>query len=152
MERDLKQLEPPSSEITPKELYLNRRQFMKLAGLVGGAAALAACGVSPTIGSGPTITPGGPNPVPGWGNAVPTPGPKTPDDATGQTSDELGDPLNKLDDITNYNNYYEFSTSKDGVAPLSQKFQTSPWQVEVGGLVHNPKTFAIEDLLKFQQK
>lgn len=44
------------------------------------------------------------------------------------------------------------STSKLAVAPLSQSFKTSPWSVEVGGLVHNPKTYTIEDLLKFGQK
>src|SRR5512140_2935204 len=124
MERDLKHLEPPSSEITPKSLYLNRRQFMKLAGAVGGAAFLAACGVgTQTGGSGPTVTPGGPTLAPGWGNSVPTPGPKTPDDATGQTKDELGDPLNSLDDISHYNNYYEFSTDKSAPSLLAEKFQ-----------------------------
>jgi sulfoxide reductase catalytic subunit YedY len=71
----------------------------------------------------------------------------------GATKDELGSPLNSYDEITNYNNYYEFSTSKDGVAPLSKGFTTSPWTVQVGGLVSNPKTYAIEDLLKnFKQE
>jgi len=63
-------------------------------------------------------------------------------------SDELGDPANTYQDITHYNNYYEFSTNKEAVAPLSENFTTAPWQVEVGGLVDNPKTFAFEDLLK----
>ena len=60
----------------------------------------------------------------------------------------MGDPLNSYDDITNYNNYYEFSTAKDQVAPLSKNFKPRPWSVEVSGLVSNPKTYAIDDLLK----
>jgi len=66
---------------------------------------------------------------------------------TGKT-DELGSPLNAYSDITNYNNYYEFSTSKEAVAPLSVGFKSHPWNVEVSGLVNHPKTYAIEDLLK----
>jgi sulfoxide reductase catalytic subunit YedY len=60
----------------------------------------------------------------------------------------LGDPANSYDDITHYNNYYEFTTDKGGVASLAQSFKTSPWSVEVYGLVNKPKTYGIEDLLK----
>jgi sulfoxide reductase catalytic subunit YedY len=49
--------------------------------------------------------------------------------------------------VTTYNNYYEFTTDKEGVADLARDFRTRPWTVEVGGLVHKPKTFAIDDLL-----
>ena len=149
MERKLKHIAVPSSEITPESLYLSRRDFLKAAGIVSATAFLAACGVAP---NGPSSTPGGPTAVPGWSDVVPTPSSPVPDDATGKTTDELGNKLNTLDEISNYNNYYEFSTAKDAVAPLSRNFKTSPWSVEVGGLVQNPKTFAIEDLLKFQQK
>jgi sulfoxide reductase catalytic subunit YedY len=115
-----------SSEITSKAQYLNRRDFIKAAGIVTGAALLAACAPQAT--------------------ASPT---QSPAEAayTGKT-DELGSPVNSFDDITNYNNFYEFSTSKDAVAPLSKNFKSHPWTVEVSGLVNNPKTFAIEDLLK----
>ena len=105
----------PSSEITPKHVYLSRRDFMKAAGIVGAGALLAAC---------------------------------APNAATGSPTPELADVPNSFEDITNYNNYYEFSTDKQAVAPLSKDFQTRPWDVEVGGLVNNPKTYAIEDLLK----
>ncbi len=120
MERKLKHLEIPSSEITPESLYLNRRDFLKAAGIVSATAFLAACGVATT---GTSSTPGSPTAVPGWGNVVPTPSVPVPDNAQGLNMDELGNPLNKLDEITNYNNYYEFSTSKDGVAPAFQGFQ-----------------------------
>jgi methionine sulfoxide reductase catalytic subunit len=56
--------------------------------------------------------------------------------------------VNSFEDITHYNNYYEFTTDKEGVASLSKDFVTHPWTVEVGGLVNKPKTFGIEDILK----
>ena len=118
----------PSSEITPKAAYLSRRDFMKAAGLVAGGVALAACGVSPSGGNGP-IT----------GAVLPT--------ATGE-KDELGDPVNSFEDITHYNNYYEFTTDKAGVADLAKDFPTSPWEVEVYGLVNKPKKYNVADLVK----
>jgi len=104
---------------------MNRRQFLKLGGLAAGALALAACGESE-----PAATqPAGPAPS-----------------AQAQT-DELGDPLTEFEAVTNYNNFYEFTTDKEGVARLAKDFQTRPWTVEVGGLAHKPQTFAIEDIL-----
>jgi sulfoxide reductase catalytic subunit YedY len=116
-----------SSEITPAHVYFSRRKFLTAMGLGIGAAALAAC--SPTASSN-----GG------------TPGPVVA--PSGAKTDELGQSLTPYDSITNYNNYYEFSTAKDGVAPLAKGFVTTPWSVTVGGLVNNPKTYAIEDLIK----
>jgi sulfoxide reductase catalytic subunit YedY len=115
---------PPSSEITPEAIYLNRRAFLRAAGIVGAGAALAACGIQET----PTAAP---SPVPGGA----------------AETDELGDPLTEFEAVTNYNNYYEFSTDKEQVAVLASEFQVRPWTVEVGGLVHEPTTFAIDDLL-----
>lgn len=115
-----------SSEITPKSQYLNRRDFLKAAGLVTGGALLAAC--APQATASPAQNP-------------------TQAAYAGKT-DELGAPVNSFDDITHYNNFYEFSTAKDAVAPLSTNFKSHPWTVEVSGLVNNPKTYAIEDLLK----
>jgi sulfoxide reductase catalytic subunit YedY len=149
MERKLKHVAVPSSEITPESLYLSRRDFMKAAGIVSASALLAACGVTTTPQSLPA---GAPTPVPGWSALTPTPSAPVPDNAQGLTTDELGNKLNTFTDITTYNNYYEFSTDKNAPSLLSKNFKTSPWSVQVGGLVHNPKTYAIEDLLKFQQK
>jgi sulfoxide reductase catalytic subunit YedY len=114
-----------SSEITPKHVYLSRRDFIKAAGLIAGSMTLAACAPTST-GESPTA-----KPVP-----------------TSTAADELGDPVNSYEDITTYNNYYEFTENKEGVAPLAKNFKTAPWTVEVGGLVNKPKTFGIEDLLK----
>ena len=130
--------EIPSSEITPEQVYLNRRSFMKGATLAAAGALLTACG--PDMSGAPK----GSAPADG---VAPTPG------ATGAATDELGDPLNTYDDIITYNNYYEFSTDKDGPAKLATNFPTSPWQVAVGGLVANPGTYDINDLrTKFDQE
>jgi len=53
-----------------------------------------------------------------------------------------------LEDITHYNNFYEFSTDKEGVAPAAAKFETKGWQVSVEGLVRKPRVFDLDDLLK----
>lgn len=122
----------PSSEITPKEVYLSRRDFIKAAGVIAGSLTLAACGISPTkTGSGES--PIQSNPA------------ATPDSSL---VSELGEKVNTLDEITHYNNYYEFTTDKEGVARLSADFQTSPWDVEVYGLVNNPAKYSVEDLIK----
>ena len=59
-----------------------------------------------------------------------------------------GEAANDFADITNYNNFYEFTTSKEGVARRAKNFVTRPWTVEVGGLVHKPKTFDLDEILK----
>lgn len=121
-----------SSEITPKAQYLSRRDFLKAAGIVSGSALLAACAPAISQGAANTGEPPASGPAPG----------------TAGKSDELGDAANSFEDITNYNNFYEFSTDKQAVARLSQDLKTRPWTLEVGGLVNNPRTYAIEDLLK----
>lgn len=117
-----------SSEITPEHVYYSRRDFLRSAGiLTSGSLLLAACGGRTT----PVISTG--------------------DDAVevDATVDDLGDPLTSYVDVTNFNNFYEFTTDKTGVVDLVRNFRTSPWQVEVGGLVHNPKTYDIDDLRSF---
>src|SRR6266498_1474700 len=123
MDKIYKSVPVKSSEITPYSEYLSRREFLKAAGIVTGSALLVAC--APT---GTTIP----------ANEAP---------ASGKT-DEFGDPANSFEDITHYNNFYEFSENKEAVNPLSKEFKTHPWTVEVYGLVNKPKTYAIEDLIK----
>jgi sulfoxide reductase catalytic subunit YedY len=136
-----------SAEITSEPLYLSRRKFMKVAGVAIGSAAasalLAAC--KPSLSAVPTSTD---RPTP-----EATRVPVTPLPTLNASTDELGDQLTSYENITNYNNFYEFTLSKEDVAKKAGQFQTSPWQVQVGGLVHNPKTYALEDLLnQFEQK
>jgi sulfoxide reductase catalytic subunit YedY len=117
------------SEITPRRLYLSRRQFIGAAGAtLAGALALAACKGALPAGTATSTAPA-------------YSGPKT---------DELGAPLTSYEDITHYNNYYEFSTNKEAVADLVTDFPISPWSISVTGLVNNPKTYTIADLQKFQ--
>ena len=61
-------------------------------------------------------------------------------------------PATSLPAISSYTNYYEFTFSKEGVGALTKNFQTSPWSVEVGGLVKNPKTYSMQTLLGFSQQ
>ena len=106
------------SEITPKWLYMNRRKFLQKVSLLGGAAVLAAC-------------------APG---VIPTEEEK-------QIIENGGEALTDFESITNYNNYYEFTTTKERVNELSKDYVTDPWSVEVYGLVENPTTFTMQDLL-----
>jgi len=124
-----------SSEITSESQYLSRKDFLKGMGIVSASAlVLAACsGQSVPSGDSPT---GIPSEVATQGSA-------------GSTPTEATEPVTSYDAITQYNNYYEFTTNKEGVAKLAKDFPTSPWKIEVGGLVGNPKTFDIDDLNTF---
>lgn len=114
-------------QITSKQNYLNRKEFLKALGIAGtSAAVLAACQTKPFV-------PGEELP-----QATGTP-------ADGPT-DELGDILTSYEDVTGYNNFYEFTTDKEGVARLAKDFQTSPWEVQIGGLVENPGSISMEEI------
>ena len=143
-------IEIPPSEITPEHLYLSRRTFMTGAAAVTGAALLAACAPKTDLsGAGSVAQLAQPTPEPG---ATPPPPTATPVVVPGQT-DELGDPLTSYEDITNYNNFYEFTTSKEAVADKAKDFPTDPWHVTVSGKVRNPGTYALDSLLaKYDQE
>jgi sulfoxide reductase catalytic subunit YedY len=106
-----------SSEITSEELYANRREFLKTAGLLGVAAAAAAT----------TGFAGRPS---------------------GRQGPQLKDELTPYEDVTTYNNYYEFGTDKADPAENATNFKTKPWTVKVEGLVTKPATYSIEDFIK----
>lgn len=121
------------SEVTPEELYLNRRSFIR-AGLIAGSA--LATGAAYRL-----------------FNARPPMRVNAPDLAAGDSADyAAGEPVNSFEDITNYNNFYEFSTGKTEVASEARTLVTRPWTVEVGGLVNKPHTFDIDEILKFPQE
>ncbi|HET7183216.1 MAG TPA: protein-methionine-sulfoxide reductase catalytic subunit MsrP [Terriglobales bacterium] len=118
-----------SSEITSQSTYLNRRAFL------GGAAALAGAAVIAKVAGAKTPSP----------DTAPN-GQKLSGVIKGQFStDEKQTPYK---DITNYNNFYEFSTDKYQPANLAKNFRTRPWTVKVEGLVQKPKTYDIDSLLK----
>ncbi len=126
-----------SSEITPEAVYLSRRRALRLGTLALGSAALTACGGQ----LGQQLAQDAAPATTSSQNDASTPLP-----ATAVKRDELGDAANSFADISSYNNFYEFTSDKEGVAALSKDFKTSPWQVQVGGLVNNPKTYDIDDL------
>jgi sulfoxide reductase catalytic subunit YedY len=123
-----------SSEITPESVYLNRRNFIRL-GLLAGTA--AATGTAYRYF----------NPPP-----PPTVDVAEIESGIGSSSLSTEEVSNTFEEITNYNNFYEFSTSKSGVARPAQKMETRPWSVEVGGVVQKPTTFDIDELLAFPQE
>ncbi len=143
------------SEITPEHLYRSRRRFMVGVGALAASMALAACGTEDTppptanaaaSGEGMSATATAAATAPASVGATATQEPATP--TASAQSDELGDALTDYEAVIGYNNYYEFTTKKEGVAKLSQNFQSSPWTVEVGGLVNKPGVYDIDDLRK----
>jgi len=123
-----KQAEIPSSEITDKKLYLNRRTFL---------ASAAAAGVAVAAGFGakellkPAVQ----------ANAAA----KLQFKPSSFSTNEKQTPF---DDITHYNNYYEFGTDKDEPAKEAKNFRTRPWTVKVEGACAKPQSFDIDTLLK----
>lgn len=120
--------------VTPKEVFLSRRSFLRQAGFLGAAGLLAACSASPQA-TDPAI--------PSQPAATPTE--KFP---AGSLVDELGNPTHSYKNITTINNYYEFSFVKNEVHKITEGLPTSPWSVQVGGLVSRPQAFSLEDLVK----
>jgi sulfoxide reductase catalytic subunit YedY len=126
-----------SSEITPQGTYLNRRNFMRGALLAGSAVATGFLyrklnSPAAVVGARPKIA------------GIVTP---TAEDAI-RSGFKTTEALNSLKDITNYNNFYEFDTVKEGVASAARGFVTRPWSVSVEGLVNKKRVFDIDDLLK----
>jgi len=126
-----------SSEITPQDTYLNRRNFMRGALLAGSAVATGLLyrklnSPSALVETRPRI------------DGVVTP---ATDEAI-RNGFKTTEALNSLKDITNYNNFYEFDTEKAGVASAARGFVTRPWSVSVDGLVNKKRVFDIDDLLK----
>jgi sulfoxide reductase catalytic subunit YedY len=105
-----------SSEITPRDIYLRRREF------IGGAiASLALAGTLLADAA----------PLSFVKSAFSTNEPETP-----------------KADVTTYNNFYEFGTGKGDPSGYAGSLTTSPWPVNIDGLVSKPATYALEDILK----
>jgi len=123
----------PSSEITSRDAYfryLNRRRFLKDVAAVGATAA-GASRLAPFLSPRDTFA----------GTKLQTvPSPLT----------TTGEQLTSYDDITHYNNYYEFGVDKGDPAKNAGSLPTRPWSVKVEGLVAKPLTFDIDALLKLR--
>jgi sulfoxide reductase catalytic subunit YedY len=110
------------SEITPREVYLRRREFLAGAASLGLVAGVSAAGS-------------------GDAEAAPLKGEPSPL----STTDE---PKTSLADITSYNNFYEFGTDKADPKRYAGKLTTRPWTVKIDGLVDKPGDYDYDDLVK----
>ena len=105
------------SDVTPKQLYLSRRD------LLTGAASLTAAASFPGIASAAAL------------NAVPS-------------SLSTAEPQTRKADATSYNNFYEFGTDKSDPVRYAAGLKTTPWTLEIGGLVAKPVTVSLDDIMK----
>jgi sulfoxide reductase catalytic subunit YedY len=117
----------PSSEITPESAYLDRRRFIAAAGLAGAGLLAAGSLARGAFASGPAQQQ----------KALGTPYGLQP-----------GDNPTPEEDVTSYNNFYEFGTGKGDPVENAQGFVTKPWTVKVEGLVKKPGNYQLEDFLK----
>jgi methionine sulfoxide reductase catalytic subunit len=131
-----------SSDITDEQHYVRRREFIRVAaGAVVGAAAgtLVACGSSDSLAASPVSAEapaiGGQTPIPNIVRRMLT----------------TTDPPNTYEQITGYNNFYEFGTGKGDPARYAGKLTTSPWTVKIDGLCNKPGDYHLEDLIKQSQ-
>jgi len=124
-----------SSEITPREQYLNRRRFLRSAAASAAAfsgAALAARQLADLV-----------EPATGVRAGAKLDTVKSPLSTTGEA-------LTSYRDVTTYNNFYEFGVDKSEPAMNAGGLPTRPWTIHVEGLVKKPRTFDIESLLKLR--
>jgi len=118
-----------SSEITPKDVYLNRRRFIAGAALAGAAAMT---GVALKEMATPSLT--------AEANAKIDGLQKSPFSTTEKET--------PYKDVTNYNNFYEFSTDKYEPAGLAKDFKTRPWTVTIDGLVQKKQVLDVDAIIK----
>ena len=113
----------PSSEITPEHIYNDRRNFLKNLGLIVGSTALS------------TFT----NKSFAALSALPS---------FIQSKEHKNEKLSSLKDITSYNNYYEFGTSKSDPHEHTDLLKVDPWSISIEGSVAKPLTLDIDELIK----
>ena len=115
-----------SSEITDRDLFLNRREFMRAAAGLGVAGGLYSAGmlISGKAHAGTQLA------------------------GVKKSAYSVNETLTPLEAVTNYNNFYEFGTDKDDPAAHAGKLKTRPWQVKIEGEIKKPRTYDIDELMK----
>ncbi|MGE3511128.1 MAG: protein-methionine-sulfoxide reductase catalytic subunit MsrP [Vicinamibacterales bacterium] len=122
-----------SSEITDKSLYVNRRDFLRTA---GGAAAAVATGAG-VVGAGAVLE-----------AAQPAPHGRKFDNVQKSQFSLTDEKWNTWEQITTYNNFYEFGTDKESPSLYAKNLKTEPWKVVIEGECAKPAAYQLEDLLK----
>jgi methionine sulfoxide reductase catalytic subunit len=117
------------ADVTPKPVYLNRREILRAMGIFGAAAA-------------------GGKILSGLASPAHTAFAGTKLDVTVKSPFSTTEKTNSYDDVTHYNNYYEFGTDKGDPAKNAHTLRTSPWSVSVEGEVKKPRKFTIEEIVK----
>ncbi len=123
---------PVPSDITPRAVYEGRRDLMKL--LAGGVAGASLAGWAGREAMAQTTRPNKLTALPGAKSAV----------AGAVVMDKITD----YKDASSYNNFYEFGTDKGDPVKNAHTLKTTPWTVEIEGLVKKPGKYTLEDLLK----
>ncbi|MCY1035148.1 protein-methionine-sulfoxide reductase catalytic subunit MsrP [Corallococcus sp. BB11-1] len=135
--RDKLPPEPPGSEVTPEKLYLRRRELLKNAGLFAGTAAVVGGGLY-LLGLKRT------RPMDGF---VPDAGAVAQPVAPAAGAFDTDEPRTPYEDITTYNNFYEFGLDKNDPARRAHTLKTRPWTVVIDGEVHKPQTVDVDQLI-----
>ena len=131
----------PSSDITDERVYLRRREFIRLAGGVAvGAVVSPLAAVCEAGGVASTASPDDA----GGGGQTPLENVKPRVVATDEKQ-------NSFQEITSYNNFYEFGTGKNDPQRYAGSLKTNPWKVKIDGLCAKPAEYLLEDLIKPQQ-
>ncbi len=117
------------ADITPKSVYLDRRKFLRAMG-IAGATAVAGRSLFELALPAQTAFAG------------------TKFSSLAKSPFSTTEKQNSYEDVTHYNNFYEFGTDKSDPAKNAQKFQTSPWTVSVEGDVAKPRKFTMDEILK----
>jgi sulfoxide reductase catalytic subunit YedY len=143
-----------ASEITPKEIFDNRRAFIQKAGfgLIAGAAAFASSDLLAAVVNAEKPKENFATPAATVGQTKTTatykPGSRQKISPYQKTSYGAGEKLTPYEDVTTYNNFYEFGTDKSEPAVNSRLFKPSPWTVTIEGEVKKNKTIGIQDIFK----
>ena len=117
------------ADVTPKSIYLDRRKFLQAMGIVGATAAVGKGMFELALPSQTALA------ATKFTSLVKSPFSTTEKQST-------------FNDVTHYNNFYEFGTDKGDPAKNSQNFKTSPWTVSVEGEVAKPRKFSMDEILK----
>jgi len=129
-------MKSPRDEVTPAATYFNRRAFLQggllaTSAVVTGAVYRSLNGMSTDSAATKELS-----------------GVVTAEGAGADGFRVAGEALTPLASIAHYNNFYEFTTNKDGVAERARGFVTDGWKVVVDGLCHEPRVFDLDDLRK----